>query len=156
MGKSLQRWSAHDVAAKALARAGHMAELARDYANAHASLLGLQRRFDVAALTTYARGEETYLVYERRRGAAVGIYPIGSPEWLIKRALLTLTNGRRHSRRIWMNTDLYELGDGAPCLPIGILRQDVGGRRYIDRTSPRPRVPRSIPVNQLRLACWPD
>lgn len=142
MGKSLQRWNAHDAVAQALVDAGVISDAVRRCANAHASLLGLQTRFDVALLSTKAKGEEPYLVYELRRGAAIGLYPLGSAGWLIQRALFTLTSGQRFSRWIWMNAELFERESAARCLPVGIMRR--GSHRtlpVLDQTARRrPRV----------------
>jgi hypothetical protein len=152
MEGTVQRWNAPAVVAESLARVGDAAESARLCANASASLLGLQRQFDVADVSTVRRGTEPYLVYRLQRGAAIGVYPLGSPEWLIRRGLFTLTSGQRVSRWIWMNAELFEREAAAPCLPVGDMRHDDReALPYLDRTPQRSARRRSPDPHQLLL-----
>jgi hypothetical protein len=152
MGTALQRWTVYDAAAAALVHAAGSAAQSRLCANSYASLLGLQPNFDVADLSTVARGKERYLVYGLGRGAAVGLFSLGSPEWLIRRALLTLVSGQRFSKWVWMDARLYERESSAPCLPVGIIR-DEGALTppYLDRGTRRRTKHRPTDERQTRL-----
>jgi hypothetical protein len=151
-GTVVQGWNAHAVVAQSLARVGDSVESARSCANSHASILGLQRQFDVADVSTVRRGTEAYLVYRLQRGAAIGVCPLGSPESLIRRGLFTLTTGQRFSRWIWMNAELFAREAAAPCLPVGVIRHaDGDALPYLDRTHRRSARPRSPDPHQLLL-----